>query len=79
MFQDMCREPRIGRTIMTGKMSSQGSIVIMFDIKHMNLDLVYDSFPGLTYILDIAIIALQVINQIIALIIPKYHLIEIVL
>ena len=58
---------------MNGKMYTKSSIVMMFLFKHLSLQPVHDSVPGFTYTLDIAITALQKINQIIALTITKYY------
>ena len=58
---------RMGRTIRTGNMSSHSGNVIMFDVKQMFLDPVYNSVSGLTHIFNIGNTGFHAINLIIAL------------
>ena len=69
----MYSEPRIGGKFMAGNMSSHSSIVIMFYVKQMYLEFVYDSVPSKNYIFDIVNVYINIINQTFAFTIPKWY------
>ena len=43
-------------------MSSHCGVVIMFDMKQVSLEHVYDSLPGLTYVINDTRIIFQAVN-----------------
>ena len=49
------------------KVSGYCGVMIVFDVKYMTLESVYDSIPSLSYIFSLAPIALYIIYQIVAL------------
>ena len=49
------------------KVSGHCGVVILFDVKYMTLESVYDSIPSLSYIFNLVPIALCTIYQIVAL------------
>ena len=53
--------------IVASKVSCHCGIEIVFDVKHMTLESVYDSIFGLTHIFGVAPVAFKAIYQVVAL------------
>ena len=57
----------IALIIVAEKVPSHCCVIVMFDVINMTLESVNDSIPCLSYIFDMAALAFQAINEIVAL------------